>query len=42
MQLWLATIVGLDENENEKCIHTIQNYWCQTLDENLIYLQLIM
>jgi hypothetical protein len=35
MQLWLATIVGLVENEDEKCIHIIHN-WCSTIDENLV------
>jgi hypothetical protein len=36
LQLWLATIVGLDENEDEKYIHIIHNYWCPTLDENFV------
>jgi len=33
MQLWFATIVGLNENEDEKCIYIMHNWWCPTLNE---------
>jgi hypothetical protein len=35
MQLWLATIIGLDENENEKHVYIIQKWWHSIIIENL-------
>jgi hypothetical protein len=42
MQLWFATTISLDENENEMWIHIVHNWWHQTIDENLVVLWLLM
>ncbi len=33
MQLWFAITISLHENENEKCIHIIHNWWCPTINK---------
>ncbi len=36
MQLWFTITIGLHENEDETCIHIIHNWWCPTIDKNLV------
>jgi hypothetical protein len=30
------TTINLDENENDKCVHIIHNWWHVIVDENLV------
>jgi hypothetical protein len=42
MWLWLGSIANSNENEDENYIDIIHDWWCSTIDENLIFLQLLM
>jgi hypothetical protein len=37
MWLWFATIVNVDESEDEKCPHIIHNLWLSIIDDFIFF-----